>query len=119
MFQSHSSFSLALKFGSPLRHHFLTQGFLSILYDDCLLIQASLQALNLFNYKFPVVYPSLGALTTVKTAVEIPYLKHYIFCFDIFQVCVLLDYHFFASCNSSVSQDLLEQFQASNLTCGE
>ena len=45
---------------------------------------ASLQALNLFN-KFPVVYPLLGALTTVKTAVKIPYLKHYI---------ELLDYHF-------------------------
>ena len=30
----------------------------------------------------------------LKTAVKIPYLKHYIFCFDIFQVCVLLDYQF-------------------------
>ena len=55
---------------------------------------ASLQALNPFNYTFPVVYPLLGALTTVKTAVKIPYLKHYILCFDIFQVFELLDYHF-------------------------
>lgn len=78
---------------------------------------ASLQALNLFN-KFPVVYPLLGALTTVKTAVEIPYLKHYIFCFDIFQVCVLLDYHFLLPV-TQVSPRITEQFQASTLTCGE
>ena len=94
MFQFHSSFSLALKFGSPLRHHFLTQGFLPSYMTIVFKLQASLQALNLFNYKFPVVYPLLGALTTVKTAVKIPYLKHYISCFDIFQVCVLLDYQF-------------------------
>ena len=81
-------------------------------------LQASLQALNLFNYKFPVVYPLLGALTTVKTAVKIPYLKHYILCFDIFQVCVLLDYHFLLPV-TRVSPRITEQFQASNLTCGE
>ena len=82
-------------------------------------LQASLRALNLFNcYRFPVVYPLLGALTTVKTAVKIPYLKHYIFCFNIFQVCVLLDYHFLLPV-TRVSPRITEQFQGSNLTCGE
>lgn len=82
-------------------------------------LQASLLAMNLFNYKFPVVYPLLGALTTViKTAVKIPYLKHYIFYFDIFQVCVLLDYHFLLP-STRVSPRITKQFQASNLTRGE